>query len=135
MYLDVVGQPMIVLGSHEAAIDLLEKRSANYSDRTPSPMIEMYARNLRSTHLSLMRSRAGFSWALTLQRYGTKWRRHRRAMHQFLNANAVLEYAPSQRLEAHRLARRLLEHPSDFLHHIRQCVFTMPPKSVILTFM
>ncbi len=32
---------MILLGSHEAATDLLEKRSANYSDRTPSPMVEM----------------------------------------------------------------------------------------------
>ena len=42
MYLDVLGQPMIILGSHEVAIDLLEKRSANYSDRAPSPMAELY---------------------------------------------------------------------------------------------
>ena len=42
MYLDALGQPMIVLGSHEAALDLLEKRSSNYSDRTPSPMVDMY---------------------------------------------------------------------------------------------
>ena len=33
MYLNVGGQSMIVLGSHQAAIDLLEKRSSNYSDR------------------------------------------------------------------------------------------------------
>ena len=33
---------MIVLGSHDAAIDLLEKRSANYSDRVPSPLVDMY---------------------------------------------------------------------------------------------
>ncbi|KAI0718513.1 CyP450 monooxygenase [Cerioporus squamosus] len=103
VYLDVVGQPMIILGSHEAATGLLEKRSAKYSDRTPSPMVEI----------------AGFSWALTVQGYGPRWRRHRRAMHQFFNPNAVLEYAPSQRLEAHRFARRLLDTPSDFLHHIR----------------
>ena len=42
IHLDVFGQPMIILGSHEAAIDLLEKRSANYSDRAPSPMAELY---------------------------------------------------------------------------------------------
>ncbi|TFK85641.1 CyP450 monooxygenase [Polyporus arcularius HHB13444] len=103
VYLDVVGQPMILLGSHEAATDLLEKRSANYSDRTPSPMVEI----------------AGFSWALTLQGYGPWWRRHRRAIHQFFNPNAILGYAPSQRLEAHRFALRLLDTPGDFLHHIR----------------
>ena len=42
IHLDVFGQPMIILGSHEAAIDLLEKRSANYSDRAQTPMTEMY---------------------------------------------------------------------------------------------
>ena len=41
MHLDVLGQPVIVLGSHEAASDLLEKRSSNYSDRAPSPMVDM----------------------------------------------------------------------------------------------
>lgn len=29
---------MIILGSHEAASELLDKRSANYSDRIPSIM-------------------------------------------------------------------------------------------------
>ena len=33
VYLNIFGQPMIVLGTHEAAVDLLEKRSANYSSR------------------------------------------------------------------------------------------------------
>ena len=43
VHLDVAGQPMIVLGSQEAASELLEKRSSNYSDRAPSPMVDMYA--------------------------------------------------------------------------------------------
>ena len=38
MYLDAFGQPMIVIGSHEAACELLDKRSANNSDRVPSVM-------------------------------------------------------------------------------------------------
>ena len=41
MYLEVLGQPMVILGSHEAALDLLEKRSAIYSDRVPSVMVEL----------------------------------------------------------------------------------------------
>ncbi len=38
VYMNTFGQPMIVLGTHEAAMDLLEKRSANYSDRIFSIM-------------------------------------------------------------------------------------------------
>ncbi|KAI0767204.1 cytochrome P450 [Fomes fomentarius] len=103
LYLSAFGKPMIVLGSHEAAIDLLEKRSANYSTRPHNPMVDI----------------AGFSWALTLQPYGMWWRRHRKAMHQYFNPNVMQRYEPSLQLEAHRLTRRLIEHPADFLHHIR----------------
>ena len=42
MYLDMLGQPIIVLGTHEAALDLLEKRSSNYSDRPHLAMVELY---------------------------------------------------------------------------------------------
>ncbi|KAH9937827.1 cytochrome P450 [Epithele typhae] len=104
VHLDVLGQPMIILGSHEAAVDLLEKRSANYSDRSPSPMVQI---------------QRWFSGTLTVQGYGPWWRRHRRAMHQYFNPNAVAQYAASQKLEAHRFARRLIDTPEDFLHHIR----------------
>ena len=41
VYLEVLGQPIIVLGSHEAALDLFEKRSAIYSDRMPSVMVKL----------------------------------------------------------------------------------------------
>ena len=42
VYLNICKQPMIVLGSHEAATELLDKRSAIYSDRPLSPMVELY---------------------------------------------------------------------------------------------
>lgn len=41
VYLDVLGQPILLLGTHEAAIDLLDKRSALYSDRVHSPMVNL----------------------------------------------------------------------------------------------
>ena len=41
VYLEVLGQPIIVLGSHETALDLFEKRSAIYSDRMPSVMVKL----------------------------------------------------------------------------------------------
>ncbi|KAH9937810.1 cytochrome P450 [Epithele typhae] len=104
VHLEIFGKPMIVLGSHEAAMDLFEKRSANYSDRTKNPMIDI----------------AGFAWAMPVQPYGPWWRRHRRAVHQYFNANAVAKYAAFQKLESHRLVRRLIENPQDFLKHIRR---------------
>ncbi|KAJ7167405.1 hypothetical protein C8R43DRAFT_877644 [Mycena crocata] len=41
MYLEVLCQPMIVLDSQRAAIDLLDNRSANYSDRPAYIRYEM----------------------------------------------------------------------------------------------
>ncbi len=41
VYLDALGMPIIVLGTQEIAIDLLEKRSAKYSDRRFSVMADL----------------------------------------------------------------------------------------------
>ncbi|KAG6875167.1 hypothetical protein C0993_010537, partial [Termitomyces sp. T159_Od127] len=62
MYLEMFGKPIIVLNSVEAAIDLLEKRSANYSDR---PDFTIY---------DLM----GWKEALTFARYGKSFQKYQR---------------------------------------------------------
>ncbi|KAF7309103.1 Cytochrome P450 [Mycena kentingensis (nom. inval.)] len=41
MHFSLPGTNLIVLGSHQAAVDLLEKRSANYSDRPPFPVYDL----------------------------------------------------------------------------------------------
>lgn len=41
VYLELFGQPIVVVNSHDVAIDLLEKRSVNYSDRPRSVMSEL----------------------------------------------------------------------------------------------
>ena len=41
MYLNLLGQDIVVLGSLKAARDLLDKRSANYSDRPTSVMAQL----------------------------------------------------------------------------------------------
>jgi hypothetical protein len=38
-YLNMMGQPIIVLNNAQAASDLFEKRSALYSDRTGAAMV------------------------------------------------------------------------------------------------
>jgi hypothetical protein len=41
MYLEVFGKPMVVLDTHEAAVDLLEKKGSIYSDRPEFPVYDM----------------------------------------------------------------------------------------------
>ena len=41
MYFKLFGQPVLVVDSYDAASDLLEKRSANYSDRPESVMAQL----------------------------------------------------------------------------------------------
>ena len=41
VYLKVLGQSIILLGSYEAAFEILEKRSANYSNRPQSIMVNL----------------------------------------------------------------------------------------------
>ncbi|EJF55960.1 cytochrome P450 [Dichomitus squalens LYAD-421 SS1] len=103
VYLNVCGQPMIVLGTHEAATDLLEKRSANYSGRLFSMAI----------------SRSGWEWLFSVADYGTQWRKTRRLLHEYMHPNAVKQYRPIQEREVTKYLVRLLEHPKEFLHHGR----------------
>ena len=39
--MSVLGQPIIIIGSQQVAIELLDKRSAKYSDRMFSVMAEL----------------------------------------------------------------------------------------------
>ncbi|EIW55506.1 CyP450 monooxygenase [Trametes versicolor FP-101664 SS1] len=103
VYLDVLGQPILLLGTHEAAIDLLDKRSALYSDRVHSPMVNL----------------GGFDWVLTMIHYGPLWRRHRRAFHQFFNPSAITQLRPMQRSQVNHFLHRLLDTPEQFTEHIR----------------
>ncbi|KAI0833218.1 CyP450 monooxygenase [Trametes gibbosa] len=103
VYLNVVGQPILVVGSLEIAVDLLEKRSSIYSGRATSPIVQM----------------GGFDWILSSLQYGLWWRRNRRAFHQFFNPNAVTQFRPVQRTQIHQFLGRLLESPGEFTGHIK----------------
>ncbi|KAI0336742.1 CyP450 monooxygenase [Cubamyces sp. BRFM 1775] len=103
VYLDAFGQPILILGTHEAAVDLLEKRSAIYSDRTASPIVEL----------------GGFDWVMVFIGYGPLWRRHRRAIHRFFNPNSVKQFRPIQRQSVANFLMQLLSTPDDFSEHIR----------------
>lgn len=54
--------------------------------------------------------------------YGDEWREHRRMFHQHFNAQAITKYGPEFPRAVQETLLRLLEHPDDFMEHLRQCV-------------
>ncbi|KAJ7069399.1 cytochrome P450 [Mycena amicta] len=69
MHLDVLGTHLIILSSHQAAVDLLEKKSAIYSDRPPFILYELL----------------GWSDSTPLLCYGKQFAKHRQAHQNYLS--------------------------------------------------
>jgi cytochrome P450 len=84
---------------------LLEKRSANYSDRPEMKMV-----------LGLM----GCGYNFGLMAYGSWWRKHRRTFSEHFNENAVWKYMPIQAKETRGFLNRLLDAPEEVMMHIRE---------------
>ncbi|GBE81550.1 Multifunctional cytochrome P450 monooxygenase af510 [Sparassis crispa] len=103
-YLNVLGQSLLVVSSFKIATDLLEGRSANYSDRPRSPSLELM----------------GWDWALTLLEYGHKWRRHRKLMQEYLNIKKLPDYYPLHIRETHLMLKNILARPAEFDWAIRR---------------
>ncbi|KAJ7751440.1 cytochrome P450 [Mycena metata] len=97
MRLEVLGRTMIILDSHETAVDLLEKRGAIYSDRP---------------ELTLYRA-LGWEPALTFMHYGKQFVKHRALHHSYLNPRRAEEFKVFQCEEGRTLARGLLQSSPD----------------------
>ncbi|KAJ3785301.1 cytochrome P450 [Lentinula aff. detonsa] len=92
VYLNMAGQNIVVLNTKAAATELLERRSAIYSDRPRSIVAEYLGSEL----------------AMPFTRYGKPWQSMRRACHAVLNARISTQYQPVQVEEAIILAHGLL---------------------------
>ncbi|KAJ6503785.1 cytochrome P450 [Mycena sanguinolenta] len=105
LHLDLAGTSLIVLTSSKAAEDLLDKRSAIYSDRPRLPMLS-----------ELM----GWDFNTAMMKYGKDWRAHRRLFNQKFTSKASAQYQPQQLAASHELLRRFLRAPDDFMDHFRR---------------
>ncbi|KAJ7618765.1 cytochrome P450 [Roridomyces roridus] len=103
IHLNLAGTSIIVLSSLEATDNLMEKRSAIYSDRPPMPMLYMM----------------GFEYLLIFMKYGEMWKTQRRLLNHHLSVSATQNVHPLERKAAHALIRRLLHNPEAFLDHLR----------------
>ncbi|KAI0373885.1 CyP450 monooxygenase [Pilatotrama ljubarskyi] len=108
IYLQVLGQSMLVLNSAEAAIEYLDKRSENTSDRPQNPVVEMSGQDLN----------------LGLMPYGPWWRRHRRTFWQYFHPGVVPKYQTIQQAEAYKFVGNLLGSPTRLKRHIRNTFAT-----------
>ena len=102
----VLGQPIIIINSAEIACDMLDKKSAIYSDR---PVLQMAGELV------------GWKHTLVLLPYGDRFRRYRRLFHRLIGSQAVVKrFFPSEELEARRFLRRVLKKPNDLAAHVRK---------------
>ncbi|EJD47045.1 cytochrome P450, partial [Auricularia subglabra TFB-10046 SS5] len=104
MYLEVLGQPILVIGSAQAATDLLARPAATYSDRPLLTMAELYAA-----------AEDGFA----IMPYGDRYRHARRMSGRSLNSRAVEQYLPLQLETTRKFLKKLQSSPERFVEHIR----------------
>ncbi|KAJ2932209.1 hypothetical protein H1R20_g4906, partial [Candolleomyces eurysporus] len=103
IYLTAPGHGILVLGSHRRAVDLLDKRSVNYSDRPAFPIVEM----------------TGMDWTFGLMPYGAKWRQHSRTFHKYYGSGAVQQYHPIMYEETKAFLRKVNSQPNDIFEDIQ----------------
>ncbi|EJD47046.1 cytochrome P450 [Auricularia subglabra TFB-10046 SS5] len=103
VYLNLFGQPMIILGSPEAANDLLVKRGAIYSDRPRFTMAYL----------------SGWELGFSLAPYGDRFRNLRRFSGQVMNSRTLKRHVPVQFENTLRFLQKLLDAPEQFSDHVR----------------
>ncbi|KAK0469619.1 cytochrome P450 [Desarmillaria tabescens] len=102
-YLDTPGNPTIVINSAQAAADLFEKCSGNYSDRPDYTMAKL----------------SGWGTIMGFMRYSDQWRKRRRMFHQYFQPRAVPAYYPVQMKATLVLLQQLLKSPDEFVRRVR----------------
>ncbi|KAI0647837.1 cytochrome P450 [Trametes meyenii] len=102
-YLEVLGQPIVVLSKPELLLEFLEKRAANSSDRTQSPLIKL----------------AGQGSNFGLMPYGRRWRQHRREFWQQFRPEAIRHYQPVQLAVTRKFLGKLLDRPNNYRELVR----------------
>ncbi|KAJ7864792.1 cytochrome P450 [Mycena olivaceomarginata] len=92
IYVNVFRNPLLVVNSAEAAVDLLDKKSAIYSSRP-----------IRTMQAEVM----GFSWLFSGLPYGPWYKKHRTMFHNHFQAKVIPKYHNTLVDSAHTLLRNL----------------------------
>lgn len=125
-HLNMAGQPVIVLSSNHAALELLERRSQIYSDR---PRMVMTG-ELMSQGMVVGFSRFGDQYVLVPFFFASffdasdpyRWKRFRKAAHQGINIRAAEAYYGIMEREASLLVKELHKDPDSWDDHFQRFV-------------
>ncbi|KDQ62047.1 hypothetical protein JAAARDRAFT_148681 [Jaapia argillacea MUCL 33604] len=108
VYVNVLGQPIVLLNSPKHANELLDKRSLIYSDRPK---------------LIMAGELAGNKYTTGLLPYGSRLRQTRMFYHRFMGTKSSIEkFFPVEEQETHRFLLRLLDEPENLVPFIRQTI-------------
>ncbi|KAI0062483.1 cytochrome P450 [Artomyces pyxidatus] len=105
MYLTALGQPILVLNSQKAAADLLDRRSALYSNRPHN----IVAAGMLTGGLFMV-----------FQHYTSLWRRMRKAAHEGLGRGIADPFNGMQLTEAVHLTRSMMRDPNAWKKHFHR---------------
>ncbi|KZV67277.1 cytochrome P450 [Peniophora sp. CONT] len=115
IYLNAIGQPIIVLNDPKIAVELLDRRSGIYSDR-PSLIVASEI--------------LGDGLLIPGIRYNDKWRRMRKAAHDVLNKAISHGLNDYQLEEAVVLARNGLQDVAGWFTHVQNATSNMMLRSL-----
>ncbi|TBU62200.1 cytochrome P450 [Dichomitus squalens] len=106
IYMNVLGQSILVINDANAAVELLEKRCSIYSSRPQFRMAQL----------------TGWHWHMALLPYGKRWRDLRRVFWQYFRPDVLSKYREDQEAGAHILLRKLLASPEKLTEHLHYSV-------------
>lgn len=106
--LNLLGQPVIVLGSVKHCVALLDKRSSIYSDRP---------------RLVMAGELVGYNKVLAMMPYGDMFREFRRMSHKVFGTRAqIAKYNGLEEYETKKWLRHVMNDPDNVAKHIRKYV-------------
>jgi hypothetical protein len=98
IYVNMLGQPVVVLNSVQAAVDLLDKRGSNYCDRPRFVLFEVM----------------GWRATLTFLRWGPRFKLHRRVLQRAFAQTSCVAYRDLQEKETKTLLKGVLAKPQEW---------------------
>ncbi|KAI0673216.1 cytochrome P450 [Trametes maxima] len=105
--LNALGMNIIVIDKLKPAIDLLDRRSATYSDRP---------------RMIMLNELAGFGWNFGSMEYGEDWRQCRKMTHLDFHAGAFKKYRPILLKNARDFLRRLASGRGTVPNHLKHVI-------------
>ncbi|KAF8840184.1 cytochrome P450 [Paxillus ammoniavirescens] len=101
LYARLLDQEFVILNTQSGAVELLEKRSQNYSDRPFIATLEPY----------------GMGFNFILDQHGDQWRLCRRIFHQTFRADTAFAFRPMQLRRARQMIVNLIDDPDQYASH------------------